>query len=63
MYKKEKFNLKAFGQAVKEAREQKGIARERLAEMLDLSPRHVQYIETRGATSELAKAVRNRHAF
>jgi len=48
MYQKEKLDLRAFGQAVKEAREDKGISRESLAEMLDRSPRHTQYIETRG---------------
>jgi transcriptional regulator with XRE-family HTH domain len=48
MYQKEKLDLRAFGQAVKEAREDKGLSREQLAEILDRSPRHTQYIETRG---------------
>jgi transcriptional regulator with XRE-family HTH domain len=48
MYDKQKLDLRAFGQAVKEAREQKGLSREQLAEILDRSPRHTQYIETRG---------------
>jgi transcriptional regulator with XRE-family HTH domain len=48
MYKKEKLDLRAFGQAVKEAREDREISREQLAEILDRSPRHTQYIETRG---------------
>ena len=48
MYEKEKLDLTAFGQSVKEAREKHELSREKLAEMLDLSPRHVQYIETRG---------------
>jgi transcriptional regulator with XRE-family HTH domain len=55
MYQKEKLNMRAFGQAVKEAREKKGLAREKLAEMLDLSPRHVQYIETRGQHPSVQK--------
>ena len=55
MYEKEKVDLRAFGQAVKEAREQKGIAREKLAEMVDLSLRHTQYIETRGQHPSLQK--------
>ena len=55
MYKREKCDMKAFGQAVKEARENKGMPREKLAEMLDLSPRHVQYIETRGQHPSLQK--------
>ena len=55
MYQKEKLNLRAFGQAVKEAREDKGFSREQLAEMLDLSARHTQYIETRGQHPSLQK--------
>ena len=55
MYEKEKLDLKAFGQAVKEARENKGMSREKLAEILDLSPRHTQYIETRGQHPSLQK--------
>jgi len=46
--KKKKLDLRPFGQAVKEAREEKGISREQLAEMIDRSTRHTQYIETRG---------------
>jgi len=48
MYEKYKLDLRAFGQAVKEAREERGISREQLAEMIDRSTRHTQYIETRG---------------
>ena len=48
MYQRDKLDLRAFGQAMKEAREEKGISREKLAEMIDRSPRHTQYIETRG---------------
>jgi transcriptional regulator with XRE-family HTH domain len=55
MYQKEKLNMRAFGQAVKHAREKKGLAREKLAEMLELSPRHVQYIETRGQHPSVQK--------
>ena len=55
MYKKEKVNMSAFGQAVKEAREQQGLSREKVAEMLDLSPRYFMYIETRGQHMSLQK--------
>ena len=48
MYQHKKVDLKDFGRAVKEAREQRGISRETLAEMLERSTRHIQYIETRG---------------
>jgi len=55
MYEEEKLDLRAFGQAVKEAREGKGLSREKLAETLDLSSRHTQYIETRGQHPSLQK--------
>jgi len=55
MYHMERLDLKTFGQAVQEARENKGLKRERLAEILDLSPRHTQYIETRGQHPSLQK--------
>ena len=48
MYQNDKLDLTAFGQAVKKARESKGMSREQLAEILDISARHTQYIETRG---------------
>lgn len=44
----EKFNLIAFGQAVQKARETNNWNREQFAEMLNLTPRYLQYIETRG---------------
>ena len=55
MYQNEKLDLRAFGRTVQEAREGKGLKREKLAEMLDLSPRHTQYIETRGQHPSLQK--------
>ena len=55
MYEKEKLDLRVFGQTVKEAREKRGLSREQLAETLDLSPRHTQYIETRGQHPSLQK--------
>jgi len=55
MYEKEKFDMTAFGQAVKEAREKKGLSREKLAEILDLSPRYLMYIEMRGQHMSLQK--------
>jgi len=45
---KNKFDLKPFGQAVKEARTRKMLSREQMAEKLGISARHVQYIETLG---------------
>jgi transcriptional regulator with XRE-family HTH domain len=55
MYEKRKFDSTAFGQAVKKAREDRGMTREKLAEMLGLSTRHVQYIETRGQHPSLTR--------
>jgi len=48
MYQTGKVDLRAFGQAVQEAREKKGWTREKLAEAIDRTPRFVMYIETRG---------------
>jgi len=55
MYEKQKLDLRTFGQTVKESREDKGLSRERLAEMLELSARHTQYIETRVQHPSLQK--------
>ena len=55
MYPKQKVDMTAFGQAVKEARENKGWSREKLAEMLDLAPRYIMYIEKRGQHMSLQK--------
>jgi transcriptional regulator with XRE-family HTH domain len=55
MYQKEKVNMRAFGQAVKEAREKQGMSREKLAEILELSPRYTMYVETRGQHMSLQK--------
>jgi len=55
MYQLEKCDMRAFGQAMQEAREKKGLSREKLAEMLDLSPRYVMYLETRGQHPSLQK--------
>lgn len=42
------FDFMALGQAIKNAREAKGMTREQLAEILDLAPRHIQSIENEG---------------
>jgi transcriptional regulator with XRE-family HTH domain len=42
------YDFNQFGQAIKKARQQAGITREQLAEMLDLVPRHIQSIENEG---------------
>lgn len=42
------FDFMPLGQAIKQARENRGITREQLAEMLDYAPRHLQSIENEG---------------
>lgn len=42
------FDFMALGQAIKKARESKGITREQLAEQLDIVPRHLQSVENEG---------------
>lgn len=42
------FNFKILGQAIKKARETKGMTREQLSEQLDITPRHLQSIENEG---------------
>ncbi len=43
-----KYNFKAMGQAIKEARIKKGWTRERLAQEVDLAPRYIMSLENRG---------------
>jgi DNA-binding XRE family transcriptional regulator len=44
----EKYDFKAIGQAIKDARENKGITREELAEKLDLAARYIMSVENQG---------------
>ena len=39
------FDFTPIGQAIKKAREAKGITREQLSEVIDYAPRHIQSIE------------------
>jgi len=43
-----RYDFKAIGQAVKNARESKGWTREYVAEMMDLAPRYIMSIENKG---------------
>ena len=45
---KEKFDFKAFGQAIKAARKAKGISRNQLADKLNIAPRYIASIENSG---------------
>ena len=44
----EKYDFKAFGQAVKAARKSKGISRNQLADQMHIAPRYIASIENSG---------------
>ena len=48
--RKNKFDFTPIGQEIKQAREARKISRERVAEMLDYVPRHIQALENKGQT-------------
>ena len=43
-----KYDFKAFGQAIKEARKSKGISRNQLADQMNIAPRYIASIENSG---------------
>lgn len=43
-----KYDFRAFGQAIKEARKAKGISRNQLADKLNIAPRYIASIENSG---------------
>ena len=45
---KVKYDFKAFGQAIKEARKAKGISRNQLTDRLNIAPRYIASIENSG---------------
>ena len=44
----EKYDFKAFGQAIKAARKTKGISRNQLADKMNIAPRYIASIENSG---------------
>lgn len=46
--KVEKYNFKALGQAIKEARNAKGMSRNQLADIMNIAPRYIASIENSG---------------
>lgn len=42
------YNFKAFGRAIKAARENRGWTRDQLADIVDLAPRYIMSIENKG---------------
>lgn len=56
MYQDErKLDFKPLGKAIKKAREEKGWTQEYLAQLVDLTPRSIMYIENRGQHPRLNK--------
>lgn len=49
----EKFDFKAFGQAIKVARKAKGISRNALADKMSIAPRYIASIENSGQHQSL----------
>ncbi len=49
----QRYNFKPFGQAIKAAREQKGLTRKELAAQIHISPRYIAAIENSGQTPSL----------
>lgn len=59
MYQDErKLDFKPLGIAIKKAREAKGWTQEYLAQLVDLTPRSIMYIENRGQHPRLNKFYR-----
>ena len=47
--KVEKYDFKALGQAIKEARNIKGLSRNQLADIMNIAPRYIASIENSGS--------------
>lgn len=46
--KEDKYNFKAFGLAIKEARKKRGLTREQVGAMIEIDPRYLTNIENKG---------------
>lgn len=46
--KEDKYNFKAFGLAIKEARKKQGLTREQVGAMIEIDPRYLTNIENKG---------------
>ncbi len=51
----EKYDFKAFGQAIKAARKAKGILRNQLADQIHIAPRYIASIENSGQHPSLQR--------
>lgn len=54
---KAKYDFTAMGQAIKEARKNRGWTRERLAQEVDLAPRYIMNIENKGQHPSFQKFI------
>ncbi|MBQ5558979.1 MAG: helix-turn-helix transcriptional regulator [Lachnospiraceae bacterium] len=52
------FDFKPLGNAIKKAREAKGMTREQLAEIINYAPRHIQAVENDGQYPSIELLVR-----
>lgn len=57
------FDFTPIGQAIKKAREARGMTREQLARIVDYDPRHLQAVENEGQYSCFISADRTSHPF
>ena len=48
MKKEDKYDFKAFGLAIKEARKKQGLTREQVGAMIEIDPRYLTNIENKG---------------
>ena len=46
--KEDKYDFRAFGLAIKEARKKQGLTREQVGEMIEIDPRYLTNIENKG---------------
>ncbi len=48
--KEDKYDFRAFGLAIKEARKKQGLTREQVGAMIEIDPRYLTNIENKGST-------------
>ena len=56
--KEDKYDFRALGLAIKEARKKQGLTREQVGAMIEIDPRYLTNIENKGAASQLTGALR-----
>ena len=56
--KEDKYDFRAFGLAIKEARKKQGLTREQVGAMIEIDPRYLTNIENKGAAPKFTGALR-----